>query len=176
MKLTIADREAFVRAAMDDVPKENYDVPAHKLVLDHLRATVPVDLQNTIAKYPDFFDAHRVSMPAYIGDFNTRLIPAYREVRHIVTGEIYTEIIALSRKAEAQTTKRTDLVQKLRGAINGCTTLKQALEILPEFAKYLPQERDGKAIRSMPVIANLVADLMQAGWPKDKANAQAAAG
>lgn len=34
---------------------------------------------------------------------------------------------------------------------------------LPEFAKYLPQERDGKVIRSMPVIANLVADLMQAG-------------
>ncbi len=72
MKLTIADREAFVRAAMDDVPEENYDVPAHKLVLDHLRATVPVDLQNTIAKYPDFFDAHRVSMPMYISGFNTR--------------------------------------------------------------------------------------------------------
>ena len=176
MKLTNSDREAFVRAAMDDVPKENYDVPAHKLVLDHLRATVPVDLQNAIAKYPNFFDAHQVSMPAHLGDFSTCLIPAYREVRHIVTGEIYIEILALARKAEAQRLQRDALESKLRGAINGCNTLKQALEILPEFAKYLPQERDGKVIRSMPVIANLVADLMQAGWPKDKANAQAAAG
>ena len=176
MRLTNSDREAFVRAAMDDVPKENYDVPAHKLVLDHLRATVPVDLQNTIAKYPEFFSAYRVRMLMYIEDFNTKLIPAYREVRHIVTDEVYTEIIALSRKAEAQKAQRNSLESKLRGAINGCTTLKQALEILPEFAKYLPQERDGKVVRSMPVIANLVADLMQAGWPKDKANAQATAG
>ena len=176
MRLTNSDREAFVASAMDDVPKINYSEPAHKLVLDYLQATVPVDLQNTIAKYPEFFSAHRVSMPMYLEDFNTRLIPGYRELRRIVPGELNTQIIELARKAEAQRALRDSLESKLRGAINGCNTLKQALEILPEFAKYLPQERDGKVIRSMPVIANLVADLMQAGWPKDKANAQAAAG
>lgn len=39
-------------------------------------------------------------------------------------------------------------------------------------AARLEEERDGKVIRSMPVIANLVADLTAAGWPKGKAHAK----
>lgn len=49
MRLTKYDREAFVLAAMDDVPQINYDEQAKKLVLDHLKEVLPVDLQNAIA-------------------------------------------------------------------------------------------------------------------------------
>ena len=40
--------------------------------------------------------------------------------------------------------------------------------MLPEFEKYLPADEQ-KALRSVPVVANLVADFTKAGWPKDKA-------
>lgn len=169
MRLTNIDREAFVTSAMDDVPMVDYDTPAEKLVMDHLKATVPVDLQNAIAKYPEWFDAHRVDMPANIADFNTRLVSRYRDVRNIVTPAVFDALREMSSKAGTQKSHRLELERKLRGAINGVNTLKQALETLPEFAKYLPTDRDGnKKCRQMPVVANLVTDLMAAGWPKGK--------
>lgn len=69
---------------------------------------------------------------------------------------------------DAQTASRNALESKLNAIIGGCTTLKQAMERLPEFVKYLPQERGGKVISTLPAIANVVADLTAAGWPKDK--------
>ena len=177
MRLTNADREAFVRAAMDDAPKIDYSTQCKEIILGFLKETVPIDLQNMIAKYPDWFDAHRVSMPMHIEDFNTRLTPKYREWNHILTDEERrNRVRELAAAAKLQSEQRAAIEIKLTSVIASCTTLKMAKEILPEFVKYLPQERDGKVIRSMPVVANLVADLMSMGWPKDKQSAQTAAG
>ena len=176
MRLTNSDRDAFVLAAMDDVPKVDYDEQAKKLVLDHLKEVLPVDLQNAIAKYPEWFEAKTIAMPGQLQDFATRLCNHSYSERFLAQWPVLATPLRELAKAKAeQDTKRTLLSSSLRGAIYGCNTLKQALELLPEFAKYLPQERDGKVIRSMPVVANLVADLMAAGWPKGKENAQPAA-
>lgn len=178
MKLTIADREAFVRAAMDDVPQIDYDEQAKKLVLDHLKEVLPIDLQNAIAKYPEWFEAKTIQMPGCLQNFATRLCNAGYTDRYLNQWpELKVHLEELAKAKKAQDTKREALSSQLKGAILSCNTLKQAKEVLPEFVKYLPEDRDGdKKCRQMPVIANLVADLMQAGWPKDKANAQAAAG
>ena len=58
-----------------------------------------------------------------------------------------------------------DLRDKLTGAINACTTRKQAAEAIPEFEKYLPAD-EPKALRSLPALANVAADFVKAGWPK----------
>lgn len=63
----------------------------------------------------------------------------------------------------------------VRSAIYGCSTLKQAKERLPEFEKYLPAERDGKYIPNLPAVANLVTEMMNAGWPKDQKKEEVAA-
>lgn len=60
------------------------------------------------------------------------------------------------------------LKAKLTAAIAACFTLKQAKERLPEFVKYLPTDRDSTGTSNLPAVANLVADLVQLGWPKDK--------
>jgi hypothetical protein len=39
---------------------------------------------------------------------------------------------------------------------------------LPEFEKYLPED-EAQAVRALPVVTNVVADFVKAGWPTKKA-------
>jgi hypothetical protein len=175
MRLTIADREAFVRAAMDDVPKVDYSKLAKEVVIKFLKETVPVDIQNMIVKYPEWFQAYTVCMPHNIDHFSTPLAHRYREWQAVITDEtLRSRIRELSAAATKQSDERLAIHQKLHSAIGSCTTLKQATELLPEFVKYLPQERNGTVVRSMPVVANLVTDMMNMGWPKGKDDGKAA--
>jgi len=48
-----------------------------------------------------------------------------------------------------------------------CTTTKQLRELLPEFDRYLPAEEE-KTLRTLPVVQNIVADFVKAGWPAKK--------
>ena len=168
MRLNNYDRDAFVISAMNDVPEIDFNVKVQKLSNDHLKKVVPVDLQNAITKYPDYFPAHSIITPSPLHNFASRLIAETREYRDLTKfPELLVQVKAIAEEACTQQQQRTTLEAKLRAAIGPCTTLKQALELLPEFAKYLPAERDGdKTCRQMPAVANLVADLMNAGWPK----------
>lgn len=169
MRLNKFDKDAFVTAAMDDVPKVDYDALAKKLVIDCLKASVPVDIQNAIAKYPDWFDADHVNMPANIGDFYTTLTPRRIRWMDVVTDpKDVAKMQELAAASKAQYDERNTIERTLRSTIEGFSTLKSALAALPEFAKYLPTERDGKVDRSMPAVANLVTTMMKAGWPKEK--------
>lgn len=166
MRLTQYDREAFVRSAMEDVPQIDFDVKAQKLINEHLKEVTPVDLQNTIAKYPDWFEAKSITTPSPLHNFATRLIPDVRNYRNLTHfPKLLVKVEEIAKEKAKQTDVRYGLEQKLRGAIGSCSTLKAATELLPEFVKYLPSDRDGvKTCRQMPVIANLVTDLMNAGW------------
>ena len=178
MKLTNYDRDAFVASAMEDVPSVDYSELARKLWIGTIKASLPVDLLNTISKYPDWFDSNYVCLPGSLQNFST----PYRG-SNIDSGkwqkdfpELMVRISELANKLKAQNATHQSLRDQLRGAISLCNTLKQAEEALPEFKKYLPEDRDGdKKCRQMPVIANLVADLMNAGWPKDQSTTQGAA-
>ena len=173
MRLTQYDRKAFVVAAMEDVPQVDYDKQAEKLVKDHLKTILPVDLQNAMAKYPDWFPARTVQMPGTLQNFATPLCSNSNSSSFLKQyPELLNKVDALSELKYQQVQKRADLEVQLKGAITNCPSLKAAMEILPEFAKYLPEDRDGdKRCRQMPVITNLVTDLMNAGWPKDKGEA-----
>lgn len=169
MRLTSSDRDAFVAAAMDDVPKIDYSEQAKRLILAHMKTTVPTDLLAMIEKYPDRFVAHKVCMPLHLEDFYTKLTHKYVSWGDAVADDAMRKRIGeIDELSRAQTNTHRQLEAKLRAVISECTTLKQAKERMPEFEKYLPEDRDGKVCRQMPVIANLVEDLMAAGWPKDK--------
>lgn len=171
MRLTQYDRDAFVRSAMEDVPQIDFDAKAQKLVLEHLTKVIPIDLQNAIVKYQLWFDTNTVLMPSSLQNFATRMIPDQRNYRNLDHfPELLAKVTEIAQQKSEQDEKRRELERKLRGAIGACGSLKQATELLPEFVRYLPADRDGvKACRQMPVIANLVSDLMNAGWPKKEA-------
>lgn len=166
MRLNTYDREAFVRAVMDDVPTVDYQQQAKDYVYAVLAPRLPAKLKAVFddkelrpsldwKNWDLSCDVQGLSSVRWCHPF--KLTPAERK-----------HLDAIGEAAQAQSQSRSDLKVKVRATINSCTTLKQAKERLPEFEKYLPADRDGNGTASLPVVANLVADLTKAGWPKGK--------
>lgn len=170
MRLNTYDKKAFVSAAMEDVPNIDYNELCEAEWEKTMKAEMPVIIKDAMKKHPEWFRPLVVSMPYGINNFYSIYQPAQvnSDAWMKKYPELNDQIQGYRTKSDEQAKTRNRLRLKLEAAIGSVSTLKQALELLPEFAKYLPQERDGKVNRSMPVVANLVTDLMAAGWPKDK--------
>lgn len=83
-----------------------------------------------------------------------------------------TELGELSVLRGEQKKKRQELESRLRSVAYSCSTLKQLNAALPEFEKYMPSDKEALA-QNLPALANVVADFIAAGWPKDKEKATA---
>lgn len=162
MRLTTIDRDAFVRAVLDDIPTTDYQDLYRKRMQEWGIANLPTVAKALHDKHPELLhrEARRCVHYQYvtvIGRKDPNSDPQF-----------VAEMRELKAAWEKQTAMIDTLSAKLRAVIGRCNTLKQAKERLPEFEKYLPQERDGVVLGSLPVVANVVADLTAAGWPKDK--------
>ena len=163
MKLTKTLREAFINAAMNDVPSIDYDEQIQKIATEAALAAMPPEVLATYKKYPEYIEQnqfnfhpvawHYVYLPAPNGfKFPEAVMDKVRELKVL---------------DKEQDRVRSALKQKLTGITNSVTTRKALAEALPEFEKYLPEEV-AKA-NMLPAIANTVAEFVQAGWPKNKA-------
>lgn len=165
MKLTKSDKQAFVRAVMDDIPSVDYDKELQTLVTQYELSIM----------HPDVIAAiNNPNVQSYIKKNNRMYVRRMRDpmTYHAINVsdlpvELQKQIDALIEADERQSVSRYEIENKLTAAIGACTTLKVAKERLPEFVKYLPQERDSTGVTHLPVIANLVADLTCLGWPKE---------
>lgn len=165
MKLTQNDRDAFVRAVMNDVPTIDYVEQSRALVLKQLVQKLPPKIK---AIWNDSELRGFIKCDAYfrpIGSLSSVYGPP---VEYSPDAATMVKLQGMSAAKTAQHERLQELRSKVSGAIQGCTTLKQAKERLPEFEKYLPADRDGTGVNQLPAIANVVADLVKAGWPKDK--------
>ena len=159
MKLTNTLRQAFVRAAMNDVPSVDYT--------EQIRTLVNAKVKKLLIK-AGIQDQHAERLNSQYFSFAHQGF----SVRGLTSDEhsqmkLDPELKALGASYEAQRQERNKLETSLTGAIAGCTTRKQAVEALPEFEKYLPA--DGvAAMRSLPALANVLTDFVKAGWPKNQ--------
>jgi hypothetical protein len=165
MKLTKYHREAFVLAVMEDVPKVDYESQAHALILEDSIQQLPEKLQKiardkTLRQYLNMNHF-------WLREFCSLYVFNIHEERLKLSAKAQAEFDKLEELQKAQNEARRDLRDKLNGVIRSCTTDVQVRKALPEFSKYLP-EAESPVDRTVPVIANLVADLMSMGWPKDK--------
>lgn len=167
MKLTNYMRDAFVSAAMSDVPKIDYDeairIAATKLHLDACPKAVRELWNNQDTRQ------YLETMTVRYGSVSVRVpgFYSYSEGKYIpdLTAEQKKPAQDLADKDTAQESERKALQSKLRAAVSACTTRKALAELLPEFEKYLPA--DNTAItRNLPAVANIMADFTKAGWPK----------
>lgn len=165
MRLTKHDKDAFVRAVLDDVPYVDYSEQARKLVMKHLISLLPGIVQQAYKENPEWIKTARVNLPNYLQDFYG---PTFEYVSYVYfPGELKEQLAELSDAAKEQSNTRKTLEDTVTGLINSATTLKAALKNFPEFAKYLPADRDAAGTANLPA-ANVIADLTNAGWPKDK--------
>ncbi|WP_186216029.1 Nmad5 family putative nucleotide modification protein [Burkholderia gladioli] len=169
MRLSTHHREAFVRAVMDDVPEIDFDEQARVLVQKWATAQLPAKLRALHREFSDYFQHESVWLPGSLGNVmcvtNTGAGDTAKRIKE--APELHVRLNDLSRAKTKQADERRALRAKVTSAIGMCSTLKQAHERLPEFAKYLPAI-EAATDRSVPVVANLVAELAAAGWPKDK--------
>jgi hypothetical protein len=174
MKLTNYIRDAFITSAMADVPKgRDHEEEIRKIVQTDLIAQLPTIIQkawrdgNTIQyikRRSDEYGGVQVAYPAETERYNS---PARK-----LTAEAQKTVDRLAAEMKADSELRHGLRQKLKGAAYACNTSKQLRELLPEFGQYLPAEEE-TTCRTLPAVANIVADFARAGWPKDKKKAAA---
>lgn len=164
MKLTTSDRDAFVRAVMNDVPAVDYDEKAREVVTAATVAKLPPKVREiwNDPKLRGFLRCNQWQrLPRPLHDLNTLPVDGWE------TEAVKEKLQDLATAKHKQEEEHDALQAKLRGIIKACSTLKQATERLPEFVKYLPADRTSTGVVNLPV-ANVVADLMAAGWPKDQ--------
>lgn len=163
MRLNNLTRNAFVKAAIDDVPQVNYSEQIESLLLKDAVDQLPPKIR---AIWKDRELQHFVTTFNYwhgMGVGNVALPGEKYEASDAVKDQI-RHLLELKKQ---QDEKISGLRQMLRSVAYGAQTCKQLIEQLPEFERYLP-EREVTA-RDVPVIANLVAAFASAGWkPAEK--------
>lgn len=167
MKLTNTIRDAFIRAAMDDVPASvDHKEAIRELVVSDALAQCPPAVR-ALWKDSKTRDYLRVLTP-YIAGISIAVPSgvAYSS-DFTLTSAGQAKVDALKAEMDASNKARKALAEKLRAVAYSVTTRKALAAALPEFEKYLPPD-DAAAIRTLPVVANVVAEFVKAGWPKDK--------
>jgi hypothetical protein len=165
-RLTKYQREAFVEAVMQDVPTIDYEKQAHDLVKNAALAILPPQVR-AIADNKDLCHYLETTMHWFgyhQGNFSSLCVYQGRQTNYM-TDEVQKQLDAIIELAQAQNERLNEMRNKLTAAIGGCTTDRMARERLPEFIKYLPEPEEKTPY--LPAVANIVADLVSLGWPKD---------
>lgn len=159
MRLTNTIRQAFITSVLNDVPQVDYVEKARKEIMKQVAA---------IHKKAGILDAESGRLtchylhPGIATSFQVSGL-LQEERAAILNSATIKELVALHNE---QQTRLNDLNAKISGAIQACSSRKMAVEILPEFEKYLPAD-EAAACKTLPAIANVVSDFVKAGWPKD---------
>lgn len=161
MRLTNYMRDAFVSAAMNDVPREDFEDQIQTLLTKAAISCLPPKVR---ALYDDPATRDFVCHTQLPYGFNRTYVPGLGTLP-VGTQEKYN---GLKEKQKEQDTRLHDLRRQLRGVAYSARTRKALVALLPEFEKYLPAD-DSAACKTLPAIANVMADFVKAGWPKDSA-------
>ncbi len=164
MRLTKTDKDAFVRAAMAAVPQIDYKEQAEKVLIADAVAQMPPELGALYETHRPYFN-HKPHYCAF-GDGNngTFYIPA-PGCRFFASEQAKIEYTRLSNLAREQRAKFLEVQWQLDAAIQPCTTLKRAKEVLPpELHKFLPAERDVKTANVPAVVVDVVGAMKAMGW------------
>lgn len=165
MKLTNTVRDAFVRAAMADVPAIDFTEQIRAIVVADAVEQLPPKVRTV---YKDSSLRHFVSTTWWGGKWNggSVCVPGHDDGKFKLSEQATAKVTDLQAQKTAQDDQHKTLRERLRAVAYSVSTRKALAEALPEFEKYLPAD-EAAALRTVPVIANVVADFVRAGWPKD---------
>lgn len=165
-RLTVMDKEAFIRAVLADVPRIDYHEEIKKVLDAYLAEIAPAAVLSVFKKHPEYFDQRQVRTYGEAGHYYGEhyLVPEGFDLEEPPAPLV--RVKELLKAQGAQSAALNTLEVKVKGMIRGFTTVAKAKEAMPEFAKYLPDDTAAPS-KNLPV-ANVVGDLIRAGWPKDK--------
>lgn len=155
MKLSKMTKEAIVRAIWNEVPE--VDFKARKVAIQ--AALVELFTPEVKALYktqPGALKDAYCDRLNYSGGYEDR----YITVADLTEEQIGSALEPYNEEDRA----RGEARNKLYGLVMGCSTRNQLVKLLPECEKYLPAE--ASTDRSLPVVANVIADMTKLGRPK----------
>ena len=159
MKIDKYVRQSIVRAIMNDVPKPDKVKRRADLQAAIVKAMSP-DVRKVFKTSPGALKAH------YFGDLVYDSLNW--NTRDVVVGDVTEAKLDELAKPYKDEDEATSAIRcKLEDAIEGCTTRKALMTRLPEFEAYFPSE-EAPMSKTLPALANMVADLSKLGWPKGK--------
>ena len=161
MRLTNYMRNAFISAAMNDVPRQDFEDQMRTLLIEAAISCLPPKVR---ALYDDPATRDFVCHTRLSHRFNYTYVPGLGTLPEGVQ-EKYGE---LKEKQKEQDTRLHGLRHQLHDVAYSARTRKALVALLPEFEKYLPAD-DSAACKTLPAIANVMVDFTKAGWPKDSA-------
>lgn len=165
MRLTKFIREAFVRSAMSDVPSENFEEQAHKIIIDDSVEALPLKLRPFALDKNLCSYINMRSYWVYDSPFSSVSVFSERGRDFQLSMTAKKQLDVLIAKAKEQKANRKKLEESISAAANSVSTRKALVALLPEFEKYLPADEPA-ACKTLPAVANLVSDFTKAGWPK----------
>ena len=161
MRLTNYMRDAFISAAMNDVPQEDFEGQKRSLLMTAAISCLPPKVR---ALYDDPATRDFVCLAQLGYEYNYTHVPGLGTLPE-GTVEKYAE---LKKQDNEQDDRMRQLRNQLHGVAYSARTRKALVALLPEFEKYLPAD-DEAVCKTLPAIANVMADFARAGWPKDSA-------
>lgn len=168
MRLNKYDKEAFVKAVIDDIPSIDYNEQVRSKMKAFGLSTLPADLLPMAKKCPGYFGTTCLYTPDGCPNVNVICnvnLFGYSNEWKSKHPEMWAELVKIGKLNRQQNEARNAMRAKISAIIDGCGTLKTAKERLPGFEKYLPVDRESHGTTNLPV-ANIVADLTNLGWPK----------
>jgi hypothetical protein len=167
MRLTNYIRDAFIEAAMQDIPKKKSNLEEmSKIAQEDINSRLPKNIKKIWLENTDERDFLIVRHDSFKkASFCYPSTSAYSSGSRPLRDSVKAKLELMAEENDAECKKLNELRSKLKGAAYACTTTKQLRDLLPDFSKYLPNEEEQTA-RSLPVVANIVEEFKKAGWPK----------
>ena len=156
MKLNVYQKEAIVRAIVQDIPKPTHSEQV-KLMQDALVKAMSPAARRLYKTAPAALKTVRISAGEALIDYGVDLIRGDAD---------YTQALAPFFK---QAHERNAAVSELKKAVMGCSSLAQLHKMLPEFQSYFPSKDE--PTKNLPAVANVVSSLVKLGWPKGQGGA-----
>lgn len=141
MRLIKSDKDAFVRAVMDDVPQIDYDEQMRSKCMAWAISIMPDKVRAVYNEFPQYFETKYVNTPRGCLGVHVPVLEYILDLEKLAP-DLWAELVEIGTLSIQQSQARYTLESKVRGLIETCSTLKKAQELLPEFVKYLPADRD----------------------------------
>jgi uncharacterized coiled-coil protein SlyX len=174
MRLTNTIRQAFVKAAMQDVPKIDYAeqirVMLEKAAKEALSPKVRAVWEDNHLRgfvtdctehYTFGYRPNSVRLSVVLPSNHSYSLSGYT-----LPKEVIEKVNELGNAWAVQEKTLSELSDKLIGAAASVSTREALVKLLPEFEKYLPVDESSAQKTNLPAVANIVSDFVKAGWPK----------
>lgn len=152
MKLTTYHKKAIVRSIMADLPDMKMD-ERNKRAQKLVAAAMSPEVKRLYNKHPTAVATQWVTSSLFAITTNNL------RAGNLTQSEVEKALAPMKAEADAYRA----LKERVEAAVAACSTRKAFIDRYPEFSKYAPGELGGFT-PNLPAVANLVADLVKAGW------------